>query len=182
MSYSSTSPAPVLVERRRPLDAVSLVVLAVFLLISAAVALFGALTTISTVDGWYADAQKVAWSPPNWLFGPVWTTLYAAMAVAAWLVWRRRHFFYVGSALTLYVGQLFLNSVWTPVFFGGYEIIGGAALWIGLAVIVVLDICVAATIVAFWQISRPAAILLMPYLAWILYATTLNLGLAILNT
>jgi benzodiazapine receptor len=162
MSYSTTSPMPVLVERRRPLDAMSLVVLAVFLLISAAVAVFGALTTISTVDGWYADAEKVAWSPPNWLFGPVWTTLYAAMAVAAWLVWRCRHFFYVGPALTLYVGQLFLNSVWTPV-------------------IVVLDICVAATIVAFWHVSRPAAILLMPYLVWILYATTLNLGLAVLN-
>lgn len=182
MSYSTTTPIPVLVERRRPLDLGSILVLVLFLIISAAVAAFGALTTISTVDGWYAGAEKVAWSPPNWLFGPVWTTLYAAMGVAAWLVWRRRHFFYVGPALTLYVGQLFLNSVWTPVFFGGYEIIGSTALWIGFVVIAVLDICVAATIVAFWHVSRVAGILLIPYLVWILYATTLNLGLAILNS
>jgi translocator protein len=182
MSYSTTAPgATLLSPPPRRLDLGSILVLALFLLISAAVAFFGTVTTISTIDGWYADAVKVPWSPPNWLFGPVWTLLYAAMAVSAWLVWRRR-LFYVGPALALYIGQLFLNSVWTPVFFGGYEIIGSAALWIGLAVIVLLDVCVTATIVAFWYVSRPAAVLLMPYLAWILFASTLNLGLAILNT
>ncbi|PVZ96435.1 tryptophan-rich sensory protein [Amnibacterium flavum] len=156
--------------------------LAVFIAISAAVAAFGTVTTISTVDGWYADAVKVAWSPPNWLFGPVWSVLYLAMAVSAWLVWRRRHVYFVGPALTLYVGQLFLNSVWTPVFFGGFTIIGPPALWIGVAVIVLLDICVAATIVSFWAVRPTAAYLLLPYLVWILYATTLNIGLAVLNT
>lgn len=182
MSYSTTAPGVTLQPPRRRVDLGSVLVLLCLLAISAGVALFGSLTTISAVDGWYADAAKVAWSPPNWLFGPVWTVLYALMAVAAWLVWRRRHFFYVGPALTLYIGQLFLNSVWTPVFFGGYEVIGTTALWMGLAVIVVLDVCVAATIVAFWYASRVAALLLVPYLVWILFATTLNLGIAILNS
>jgi benzodiazapine receptor len=183
MSYSTTAPTPGLVAPpRRRLDRRSIVALVLFLVLSFAVAAFGSLTTISAVDGWYAEAQKVPWSPPNWLFGPVWTVLYAAMAVAAWLVWLRRFFDYVTPALTLYVAQLFLNSVWTPIFFGGYTVVGGTALWIALAVIVLLDICVLGTILVFWPTSRAAALLMVPYLAWILYATTLNWGLAALNT
>jgi benzodiazapine receptor len=158
------------------------VALVLFLAISFAVAAFGAITTIATVDGWYAGADKVAWTPPNWLFGPVWTALYVMMAVAAWLVWRRRFFDYVTPALTLYVAQLFLNAVWTPLFFGGYTVVGAPALWLALAVIVLLDICVAGTLLVFWPTSRPAALLLVPYLAWILYATTLNWGIAVLNS
>lgn len=184
MSYSSavlpdSALTPV---RKRGVDGRSVLALVLFLLISFAVAAFGSLTTISAVDGWYADAAKVAWTPPNWLFGPVWTALYTMMAVAAWLVWRRRFFDYVTPALTLYVAQLFLNAVWTPLFFGGYSVIGGSALWVALAVIVLLDICVAGTIAVFWPTSRAAALLLVPYLAWILYATTLNWGIAVLNT
>lgn len=183
MSYSMTLPSAGLVTPpRRRLDGRSLAMLGLFLAISVAVAAFGSLTTISQVDGWYADAAKVAWTPPNWVFGPVWTVLYVLMAVAAWLVWLRRRTEYVTSALTLYVAQLFLNAVWTPVFFGGYAVLGEPALWVALAVIVLLDVCVAATILVFWPVSRTAALLLTPYLAWILYATTLNLGAAVLGT
>lgn len=182
MSYSSTGLNDGLIPaRRRVVDVRSMGMLIAFLAISATVAAFGSLTTISAVDGWYALATKVAWNPPNWIFGPVWTLLYASMSIAAWLVWRRRHFSDVRPALTLYVGQLVLNSVWTPVFFGGYVLAGGAALWIGAVIIVLLDVCVVATIGAFRPVSRTAAWLLVPYLAWILYATTLNLGLAALN-
>jgi benzodiazapine receptor len=182
MSYSTTAPTTSLVTPpRRRLDARSVVALILFLVVSFAVAAFGSITTISAVNGWYAEAAKAAWSPPNWLFGPVWIVLYAAMAVAAWLVWLRRYFDYVTPALTLYVAQLFLNSVWTPIFFGGYEVIGGPSLWIALAVIVLLDICVVGTILVFWPTSRTAALLLVPYLAWILYATTLNWADAALN-
>jgi len=182
MSYSTTAPSPNLVTPpRRKVSLRSVLALILFLAISFAVAAFGSLTTIAQVDGWYADAAKVAWNPPNWLFGPVWTVLYIAMAVAAWLVWRRRYFEYVTPALALYVAQLVLNAVWTPVFFGGYPLIGSPALWVALAVILLLDVCVAANIIIFWPVSRTAAILLVPYLAWILYATTLNLGLAALN-
>ena len=181
VSYSTSSPSFELVPSPRRVDFRSWLVLAGFIAASAAVAAFGTVTTISSVDGWYADAVKVAWNPPNWLFGPVWSVLYLAMAVAAWLVWRRRYLYYVAPALALYVGQLFLNSVWTPVFFGGFEVIGPSALWLGVAVIVMLDVCVAATIVSFWSVRPLAAYLLLPYFAWIVYATSLNIGLAVLN-
>jgi translocator protein len=183
MSYSSTSPPPGLVgPPRRRIDGRSIGALVLLLALSFAVAAFGVITTTSAVDGWYQEAAKVAWTPPDWLFGPVWTLLYVLMAVAAWLVWLRRRFDYVTPALTLYGAQLFLNAVWSPVFFAGYTVIGPPALWIALAVIVLLDICVVATIITFWPVSRAAALLLVPYLAWILYATTLNWGIAVLNT
>lgn len=183
MSYSTTAvPGGLVAPPRRGIDRRSVIALALFLALSFGVAAFGTVTTIATVTGWYAQAHKVAWTPPNWLFGPVWTVLYVMMAVAAWLVWRRRHFDYVTPALTLYLAQLFLNAVWTPVFFGGYTVIGPAAMWVALAVILLLDVCVAGTILVFWPTSRPAALLLLPYLAWILYATTLNWGIAVLNS
>jgi len=183
MSYSTTvhSESYSLPARRRRPEARTVIALILFLLIAYLVAAFGTVATISNVNGWYAQAMKVAWSPPNWIFGPVWTALYTMMAVSAWLIWRRRRFEYVRPALALYVAQLFLNSVWTPVFFGGYELIGSIALWVGLAVILLLDICVLACVLVFWPVSRAAAILLMPYLAWIIFATSLNFGLAILN-
>jgi tryptophan-rich sensory protein len=155
-------------------------VLAAFLAIAYAVAAFGALTTIGAVDGWYARAPHVVWTPPNAAFGPVWAVLYTLIAVAGWLVWRaqgpRR-----AVALPLFVVQLVLNSLWTPIFFSGFQLIGAGALWLALVVILALDLVVAATIAAFWPVSRLAAILLLPYLLWILYASTLNWGDAVLN-
>ena len=157
------------------------VALVLFLVIAFAVAAFGSLSTSGNVDGWYADAEKVAWNPPNVLFGPVWTTLYALMSVAAWLVWRRRELPGARVALGWYVAQLALNAIWTPVFFGAYPFIGGPALWIASGIIVALDAAVIVTMVRFARIRPVAAWLLAPYLAWILYATTLSFGLAVLN-
>lgn len=148
-------------------------VLAGLLLVNAAVASGGGLASTRGVDGWYADAAKPAWTPPNWVFGPVWTVLYVAMAVAAWLIWRR-HGRAATSALVLYGVQLALNAAWTPVFFGAQQL--GA----GLVIIVALELALVATIVAFHRLSPGVAWLLGPYLAWVLYATTLNAGLAAL--
>lgn len=134
-----------------------------------AVAAIGGLATAGNVDGWYADADKPWFNPPNWVFGPVWTVLYAAMAVAAWLVWRR------GGDLRIWWVQLALNLAWTPVFFAG------ELLWPALVVIVALDLAVAATLVAFWRTDRVAGLLLAPYLAWVLFATALNAAIAALN-
>lgn len=147
----------------------SLLWLAGFLAAAFAVAALGSLATINNVDGWYADAAKPPFNPPNWLFGPVWTILYAAMAVAAWLVWRK------GGDLRLWWIQLAINLAWTPVFFAA------ELLWPGLVVIVALDIAVAVTMVRFWRISRPAGALFVPYLAWVLFATALNASIAWLN-
>lgn len=148
-------------------------VLVGLLLLNAVVAFGGSLASTSGVDGWYADADKPAWTPPNWVFGPVWTVLYVVMAVAAWLIWRR-HGRAATTALVLYGVQLALNAAWTPVFFGAEQ------LGLGLAIILALEVALVATIVAFHRLTPWVAWLLGPYLAWVLYATTLNAGLAAL--
>lgn len=150
--------------------------LVVFLLISVAVAAFGSIVSVAQINGWYADAPHVTWTPPGWLFGVVWTVLYALIAVAGWLLWLRR----ARAPLAFFVAQLVVNSLWTPFFFGGYPIFGTTALWIGVGIIVLLDLLVVATIGAAWPVSRAAALLLVPYLAWVLYASTLNWGDAVL--
>lgn len=150
-----------------------------FLVAVGVIAVAGSIATISNVDGWYQAAQKPTWTPPNWVFGPVWTVLYIGMAVAAWLVWRSD-----GprctAALSLYWVQLVLNAVWTPLFFAGYPVWGVGALWCGAVVIVLMDLIVIACVVLFWRINRFAAAVMIVYLAWLLYATTLNIGVAAL--
>ena len=150
-----------------------------FLVAVGVIAVAGSIATISNVDGWYQTAQKPSWTPPNWVFGPVWTVLYIGMAVAAWLVWRsdgpRRT-----AALSLYWAQLVLNAVWTPLFFAGYPVWGVGALWGGAVVIVLMDLIVIACVALFWRINRFAAAVMIVYLAWLLYATTLNIGFAAL--
>lgn len=144
----------------------------------------GSLATTEHTQGWYAEADQAPWTPPDAVFGPVWTTLYIAMGVAAWLVWRRgsqvrpaarRH------ALGWYALQLGLNAIWSPLFFAGYPTWGSAALWGALMVIVALIVTLVVTLRAFWPLSRVAAILLIPYLGWVVYASTLNLYMAIMN-
>lgn len=157
-------------------------VLVAFVAIAYAVAALGSIATISQVDGWYADADKVPWNPPSAIFGPVWTVLYALMAVAAWLVWREKDRTDVRRPLTLYVIQLALNAVWTPVFFGLYPSVGVAALWVAAVIILAIDFAVLLTMLAFWRVRRAAAVLLIPYWAWVLFATTLNVGIAVLQS
>ncbi|ALS58363.1 hypothetical protein APU90_09220 [Rathayibacter toxicus] len=167
------------VNRQNTSTLVSLLGLLAFLAISFAVAGFGSIWSISQVNGWYASANKAAWSPPNAVFGPVWTILYTLMSIAAWLVWRQRHAQDVRRALTLYVVQLVLNCLWTPLFFGAYPLIGATALWLSLAVIGALDVLVALTLLTFLRHSRSAAALFVPYLLWVLFATTLNAAVVI---
>lgn len=151
-----------------------------FLAICAGVAAFGAVVTVAQVDGWYSRVSHVTWTPPNWAFGAVWSVLYVLIAVSGWLLWRARTRTDVRVPLALYVAQLVMNALWAPLFFGGYPLFGVAALWSSVAVIVLLDLMVLATIGVAWPVSRAAALLLVPYLAWILYASTLNWGDAVL--
>jgi len=117
---------------------------------------------------WYAALRKPAWNPPGWVFGPVWSTLYTMMAVAAWLVWKRGGFAAQRRPLALFLAQLALNAVWTPLFFGLHR--PGVA----FAEIVLLWLAIAATLVAFRPVSRAAAWLIAPYLAWVSFAAVLN--------
>jgi len=159
----------------------SALALVAFLAISFGVAALGALSTIQNVNGWYEHADRAFWTPPNAVFGPVWTVLYTLMSVAAWLVWRERSTTDVRPALMVYVAQLVLNALWTPAFFGLYPLAGISALWIALVIIVAIDAAVLATMLQFWKVRRLAAVLLIPYWAWVLYATTLNVYIAIKN-
>lgn len=170
----------ILPSRRGARSALALVA---FLAIAFAVAALGGLATIREVDGWYAGVAKAFWTPPNAVFGPVWTVLYTLMSVAAWLVWREgdRDPARTRAALRVYVAQLVLNALWTPVFFGLPPAAGSVAWWIALAIILGLDVVVLVTMIRFWAVRRIAATLLIPYWAWVLYATTLNAAIPILN-
>jgi tryptophan-rich sensory protein len=126
----------------------------------------GSLWTAPAISGWYAGLAKPSWTPPGAIFGPVWTVLYVSMAVAAWLVWRR-----VGWArvpMTVFALQLLLNLAWSGIFFGARQ--PGAA----FVEICVLWVAIVATIVTFGRVSRPAGALLVPYLAWVSFASALN--------
>ena len=129
--------------------------------------------TKGSIPGWYAILTKPSWNPPNWIFGPVWTFLYISMAVAAWLVWRQGGLWQ--WALAIYAVQLALNAAWTPIFFGLHR--PGAA----LVEIAALLIAIAATTISFWPRSLAAGILMVPYLAWVSFATVLNFALWRLN-
>jgi benzodiazapine receptor len=157
-----------------------------FLGIVAAVAFLGSLATTPNTDGWYADVERVAWSPPNAVFGPAWTLLYFLIAVAGFLIWRAG---FSGSAqknrargaLVLFVIQLVLNFAWSPIFFAGYPMFGEPAWWLAMAVILVLIGFVIALIAVGRRSSKAAAWLLLPYLAWLIFASTLNAGIIYLN-
>jgi translocator protein len=127
--------------------------------------------------GWYADAEKPVFTPPGWVFGPVWTVLYAAMALAAWRLSRRRAEGIEAARplLRLWWVQLALNFLWTPLFFAG------ELLWVALVDIVLLDVLLAVLVVRAWRVDRVAGMLLAPYLAWVLFATALNASIAALN-
>ena len=116
----------------------------------------------------YAQLDKPTWAPPAAVFGPVWSVLYFLMGFAAWMVWRRRDRISVRTPLTFFVVQLLLNALWSWLFFSWRQ--GGAA----LAEVVVLWIFVAATVLSFWRVRRAAGIMLVPYFAWVSFASVLT--------
>jgi benzodiazapine receptor len=147
--------------------------LIVSLMIVATVAAFGGQFT---PDSWYQEIAKPPWTPPGWIFGPVWTFLYTSMGVAAWLVWRERgKRFSTLPALVVYILQLVLNAVWSWVFFG-LHLIGLALLDLS-----VLWILIALTTILFWKVRPAAGILLFLYVAWVAFAGLLNFSIWILN-
>jgi translocator protein len=150
--------------------------LLVFLAVSYAASAVGTLAQGDDVGARYLALDRPAWAPPSWLFGPVWTVLYAFIGVAGWRIWRAAGTVGAASAaLGLWGTQLVVNAIWPGVFFGA------GALGAGLAVILVLDVLVIATILAARRHDHLAGWLLVPYLAWILYATALNAALWVAN-
>ena len=130
---------------------------------------------------WYASLAKPAWTPPNWLFGPVWTAIYLMIAVAGWLVWQSEEDAPAtndgqGAAKGLWIAQLALNAAWSPTMFGAQHI--------GLALVIIglMWLAIAAFIATTWSRRRIAAWLFVPYLAWVAYASALNFAIWRLNS
>ncbi|WP_238120492.1 MULTISPECIES: TspO/MBR family protein [unclassified Xanthobacter] len=139
------------------------------------VAISGAVVTRPAIPGWYAGLEKPAFTPPNWAFPVAWTLLYAAMALALWRLWERPPSPARRRAILLFMVQLALNAAWSPVFFGLH------ALQAALVLIGLLVVALAATVRAALAVDGPAAALLLPYLAWVCYAASLNAMIAHLN-
>lgn len=130
----------------------------------------GSIFTISAIPAWYATLNKPSFSPPNWLFGPVWTTLYILMGISLYLVWSKGK-----QGLMLFKLHLVVNALWSILFFGLRSPI------LGLVAIIILWIMILALVKIFWKIDRLASILLWPYLVWVSFATVLNFAILVLN-
>lgn len=148
--------------------------LVVWLLLSFLVATLGAVASIQAAE-FYGQMIQPTWAPPAWVFGPVWSTLYLIMGISAWLVWRQDGYKGARLALTLFIIQWVLNALWSWLFFawhmGAYAFVDVLLLWL----------CILFTIITFNAKSKLAAWLLVPYLAWVSFASALNYSVWQLN-
>jgi len=147
--------------------------------VSFAAAAIGSVFTFSAIPTWYAELAKPSFNPPSWVFGPAWTFLYTLMGVALFRVWNAKPTASTKPrrtlAFSLFAVQLVLNALWSIVFFGPHQL--GPA----LIVIAALWLAILACIVTFWRLERTAALLLLPYLAWVTFASVLNFEIWRLN-
>jgi benzodiazapine receptor len=146
-----------------------------FIVLSFGVASLGGYWTSLSQPEWYDQLAKPSWTPPSWLFGPVWTALYLAMAVAAWRVWRQGGWARQRRPLMLFLVQLFLNLIWSGLFFG----LRSPAL--GMLEIVLLWLAILLTLLAFRRADHLASWLFVPYLLWVTFAAALNFAIWRLN-
>ncbi len=151
------------------MTASTIAILFVFFAVTAAAAAFGA---VFQPGAWYQALEKPPWTPPNWLFGPVWTVLYIIIAIAGWLIWREQGFSIV---VAVWAVQLVLNGAWSWIMFGQHQI-GWA-----LADIILLEIAIILFAILAWPVSATASLLFVPYLAWVSYAGALNFAIWRLN-
>ena len=136
----------------------------------------GSYFTTPAIPTWFATLQKPSFAPPNWVFAPVWTSLYIMMGISLFLVWQKgREDKPVKAAIYLFAGQLVLNALWSFVFFGLRSPL------LGLIEIIILWIAILATIMSFMKVSRTAAYLLIPYFLWVSFASIVNFSIWSLN-
>ena len=144
-------------------------------LIAEAAGILGSVFTASSVRSWYLTLVKPSWNPPSWVFGPVWTTLYLLMGIAASLVWSRRSLPGAKLALWFYGIQLALNALWSILFFGLKNPL------LSFVEIIILIIFIIVTTVLFWKINPWAGVLMIPYIIWVSFASYLNYSIWQLN-
>jgi benzodiazapine receptor len=151
-----------------PMQPTRLPALLGFLVATFSAAAIGSAATATSVGTWFVTLNKPSWNPPGWLFGPVWTTLYVLMAIAAWRVWRRAEAAAARRTLVWFGAQLALNALWSVLFFGlrrpGWAFAEIFVLWSVLATL----------LIRFWRADRVAGALWAPYVAWVSFATVLN--------
>ena len=148
--------------------------LIIFIAICQMAGIVGSVFTFGAIPGWYATLVKPEISPPNWVFGPVWTSLYTLMGIAAYLAYQKSGEL-AHPAIIAFGGQLVLNTLWSIVFFGLQS--PGLA----FAVILTLLLAIVLTINLFWGLSKRAAALMVPYLLWVAFASLLNYRIWVLN-
>lgn len=149
--------------------------LVIFIIVCLSVGIIGSFWTKETISTWYPSLAKPSWTPPDWIFGPVWTCLYIMIAVSGWLIYKAAYSHKRSISLMLYAGQLALNFIWPFLFFSLRSPI------LGLIDIVLLCLLIILTIINAWPVRRLASLLLIPYLIWVMYAITLNAGIWLLN-
>ncbi|RIV34652.1 tryptophan-rich sensory protein [Flagellimonas lutimaris] len=153
-----------------------IVYITVSVLVCLAIGFLSSIATQSSVNDWYLTLNKPSFTPPNYLFAPVWTALYIMMGVAAGIVWSKGyHHIWVKTALYHFVFQLLLNALWSIVFFGLKNPLAGMVVILALLTMIIL------TIKWFKVISKPAALLLVPYVLWVAFASALNYKIWELN-
>lgn len=135
----------------------------------------GSLATFANIASWYATLEKPLFSPPNWLFGPVWTLLYICIGISLYLLWVSRAKGNKTKAFVAFGIQIVLNTLWSVVFFGLHSPVGG------LVVILLLLTAIILMIRYFWSFSKAASYLLFPYFLWVGFATILNVSIVVLN-
>lgn len=150
--------------------------LVIAILICQLAGVIGSIATFPSIPTWYAALNKPAFNPPNWIFGPVWTTLFTLMGIAAYLIWQVGYQYpKVKQALKIFALQLILNSFWSILFFGLQNPLAA------LIEILVLWATILTTIILFRRLSKVAGWLLIPYLLWVSFAAVLNLAIVVLN-
>jgi translocator protein len=137
--------------------------------------IIGSLFTANNVATWYSTIIKPEFSPPNWIFGPIWLTLYTLMGIAFYLVWQSKNSTTKRIAMKLFIIQLILNTLWSIIFFGLHNIT------FAFIEIILLWLAIIGTTIYFFRISKPAGWLLIPYLLWVTFAAFLNFSIMILN-
>jgi len=150
-------------------------VLILFLLLTFGIAAFGSYFTVSSVSTWYVTLKKPSFSPPGWLFGPVWTVLYISIALSGWFIWMEGSKKNIKAVMIFFFIQLFLNALWSPLFFGmqkpGWAFGEICLLWLSIGIYLFLS----------RRISTKAFLLFLPYWAWVSYASVLNFFIWQLN-
>lgn len=149
--------------------------LGVFVALCFFVEVIGSIWTKETVSTWYPTLIKPSWTPPDWVFGPVWTLLYVMIAISGWLIYRAKDSHQRSVALIFYGVQLALNFMWSFLFFALRSPL------LGLIDILPLLVLIGLTIIKAWPVRRLGSFLLIPYLLWVIYASALNIGIWMLN-